>query len=45
MKRYRIEFNTGEYAYVRCMGVSDAYWQAKTYENSTRVIEDIERID
>ena len=44
MSKYRIEFNTTEYAYVNAFGISDAYWQAKTYENSTRVIEDIEKI-
>ena len=44
MKKYRIEFNTGEYAYVNGIGISDAYWQAKTYENTTRIIEDIELV-
>jgi hypothetical protein len=44
MKRYRVEFNTTEYAYVNAYGLSDAYWSAKTYENSTRIILDIEVI-
>lgn len=45
MARYRVEFNTTEYLYVIAQGVSDAYWMAKTYENSTRIIEDIEVIE
>jgi hypothetical protein len=45
MSRFRVEFNTTEYVYVIAQGVSDAYWMAKTYENSTRIIEDIEVIE
>ena len=42
LKMFRVEFNTGEYAYVYGTGLSDAYWEAKSYENSTRIIKDIE---
>ena len=44
MRKYRVEFNTGEYLYTDAIGLSHAYWIAKTYENSTRIIEDIEII-
>lgn len=42
MRRYRVEFNTQEYVYVFGNGLAEAYWNAMTYENSTRLIEDIE---
>lgn len=44
MSKYRVEFNTEEYVYITGYGLADVYWVAKTYENSTRLIEDIERI-
>lgn len=44
MRKFRIEFNTGEYLYTDAYGIAEAYWCAKTYENSTRIILDIEVI-
>ena len=40
-KKFLIEFNTQESIIIDAFGLSDAYWTAKTYENSTRVIFDI----
>ena len=40
---YLIIFNTEERLTLFASGISEVYWIAKTYENSTRIIEDIQR--
>lgn len=44
MKKYRVEFSTNEYIYVNAYGIADAYFEAITYENHNRFIEDIEKV-
>lgn len=44
MKKFRVEFNTGQYIYVNAYGLADAYFESVSYEDDNRFIEDIEKV-